>query len=176
MTLRPLSHQYATTRAHCTERATPSSCRHKSRVRHKSEPFASILDERVALEDVVLRSEHSSIHAIRPLSTLVGPIVSTAASSPWLRMKTCTAHRCMRSTLDHCESAFAGRMQECRIWGAPSFQECTSWPGLRTLWLDRFKVGRVRNVRLLVLLLDPVVHLAAINPFAVDADARARCI
>ena len=60
--------------------------------------------------------------------------------------------------------------------GAPSFEECTSWPGLRTLWLDRFKVGRVRNVRLLVLLLDPVVHLAAINPFAVDADARARCI
>ena len=66
--------QYATTRAHCTERATPSSCRHKSRVRHKSEPFTSILDERVALEDVVLRSEHSSLHAFRPLSPLVGPI------------------------------------------------------------------------------------------------------
>ena len=131
MTLRPLRHHSTPQRGLIAQNARPH--RHvgtnpASGISRSHLPASSTNESHLKTSYSVVSTAAFTPSA--PSAPSSGRLLSTAASSPWLRMKTCTAHRCMRSTtLDHCESEFAGRMQECRIWEHPASKSARAGQG-----------------------------------------------
>ena len=144
---------------HCLLSRQPESvavhelCRNKTCIRHEPQPLALIFHKGIAREHIELCGQYIRYHQIILLRYTAG--IAEVAKS-------------FLALLSHKDLHCRWRMKSVVTQGFFMIAMHR-----RTLWVVWLKAWYVCHMRLLVLSLHPMVSRAAVDPLAVDADARA---